>query len=70
MAINRYYRQPHVPEGVDPDIFEKGLGSWLEPEAKNAFEKLLTQPQDVTGDDTAAILGYLELGIHLRRDIL
>jgi hypothetical protein len=61
MTINRYYQQKHAPEGVDPDIFEKGLGSTLEPEAKTAFEKLLTRPKDVTAEDTAAILVYLEL---------
>ena len=59
--INRFYEQKHVPEGIDPYILEKELGSWLEPEAKAALEKLLCQPSELNADDSAAILGYLEL---------
>jgi hypothetical protein len=49
--LNHYYRQRHAPEGVDPNIFEKWLGSALEPNTKNAFEKLLARLQDVTEEE-------------------
>ena len=60
MVINNYYQQKHAPDGVDPDILERLLGSWLEPKAKSAFKKLLNQ-QPLTEEDTAHILAYLEL---------
>jgi Protein of unknown function (DUF4238) len=65
MVIKDYYHQQHVPEGVDPDIFEKILGESLENQAKIAFRKLLNPPLSFTEDDTANILVYLELQ-HIR----
>ena len=61
MKINRFYEQKHAPPGIDPYIFEKALGEVLEPRAKDAFEKVIRQSRDVTAEDTAAILCYLEL---------
>jgi len=61
MKINRYYEQKHAPPNVDPNILEKSLGEYLEPRAKDAFEKLLSQPKYITAEDTAAISVYLEL---------
>jgi hypothetical protein len=60
MKINRYYEQSHVPEGIDPYILERELGSWLEPEAKDALDKLLCHPSELNADDSAIILHYLE----------
>lgn len=60
MTIGRYYRQDWAPTGVDPDIFEKALGSKIEPNAKKALERLINAPTEATAEDTAAILIYLE----------
>lgn len=60
MTINRYYKQEWAPEGVDQDILEKSMGSKLEPEAKNAFDRLLARATDINDEESAAILIYLE----------
>jgi Protein of unknown function (DUF4238) len=59
MVIKDYYKQ-HVPDGIDPDILEKELGKWLDQEAKKSLEKLRTQPNGMTANDTAYICTYLE----------
>ncbi|HDH28847.1 MAG TPA: DUF4238 domain-containing protein [Euryarchaeota archaeon] len=61
MVVNQYYRQKWAPEGIDPNILEKSLGSKLEPEAKAAFDRLLAQAPDINDAETAAMLAYLEL---------
>lgn len=65
MVIKDYYQQMHAPDGIDPDIFEKMLGSELEPEAQRGFKKLLNLPPKFTEKDTSNILTYLALQ-HLR----
>jgi Protein of unknown function (DUF4238) len=65
MVIKDYYQQNHAPGGIDPDILEKMLGSWLELEAQRGFKKLLNPPPNFTENDTAHILAYLALQ-HIR----
>jgi Protein of unknown function (DUF4238) len=61
MVIKDYYQQKHAPEGIDPDILETMLGSSIEPEAQRAFKKLLSRPGELTPDDSARMLTYLEV---------
>ena len=61
MRIGYYYRQDWAPEGVDPNILETVLGSDIEPKAQTAFVRLIQSPNDLTDDDTASILAYLEM---------
>jgi len=61
MTVNRYYRQEWAPEGIDPNILEKTLGATIEPDAKNAFQRLLAKPVDFSDTETATVLTYLEL---------
>ena len=60
MTVNKYYTQEWAPAGVDPNILEKSMGTKLEPQAKNAFERLLARTQNISDDESAAILVYLE----------
>ncbi len=60
MTINSYYRQEWAPPGVDPDVFEKGLGEWLETAAKNSLDRLIQSPATLSGQD-AILLNYIEL---------
>lgn len=61
MKINSYYRQEWAPEGVDPNIFETGLGEWLEAEAKNAIDRLHSTPGEMDDQDIANLLTYFEV---------
>ena len=61
MRINSYYRQAWVPAGVDPDILEKGLGEWLEADAKDCIDRLIRSPSQLDDIDTATLLRYIEL---------
>lgn len=61
MKINSYYRQEWVPEGVDPNVLEIGLGEWLEAEAKHAIDKLHSKPEDLDDQDIANLLAYFEI---------
>jgi Protein of unknown function (DUF4238) len=61
MVIRDYHKQAHVPDGVDPDIFEKGLGSWIESTVKNSFLKLVNDPTTLTNEDNSNIITYLDL---------
>ena len=61
MKINSYYRQNWAPPGIDPNIFEKTLGEWLEAEAKNSIDRLIHHPASLTDHDTATLLTYFEL---------
>ncbi|MDO8786701.1 MAG: DUF4238 domain-containing protein [Sulfuritalea sp.] len=61
MKINSYYRQEWAPEGVDPNIMEMMLGEWLEAEAKGAIDRLIEAPAQLTDDDTANLMAYIEL---------
>jgi hypothetical protein len=60
MKINSYYRQDWVPPGVDPNIAEKILGEWLERDAKDSIDRLIRCPDELTGEETATILIYIE----------
>ena len=60
MSIGNYYRQDWAPPGIDPNILEKKLGAWIEPNARKAFDKLLQGGRGLTDDDTTAIVVYLE----------
>src|ERR1039457_7405265 len=44
MKIRYYYRQPWVPQGVDPNIMETALGIDLEGKAKYAIDRLINDP--------------------------
>ena len=61
MLIGNYYRQTWAPKGIDPNVFEKTLGAVSEPKAQDAFKRLIVAPNDLTDDDTASMLTYLEL---------
>lgn len=61
MKINSYYRQDWAPQGIDPNIFEKTLGEWLEAEAKDSIDRLIEFPASLTDQDTATLLIYIEL---------
>lgn len=61
MVINHYYKQDWAPEGVDQNIFEKGMGAKIENEASFAFQRLITEKEKVSEDDIASILIYLDL---------
>lgn len=60
MTINSYYRQEWARPGVDPNIFEKGLGEWLEAAAKDSLDRLIQSPASLTEADSI-LLNYLEL---------
>jgi len=59
MTINNYYKQSWVPKGVDENILEKVL-SIIEQNAKNAFDKLITNPKSITEEESAHMQCYLE----------
>jgi len=61
MHIRNYYRQEWAPAAVDRNIFEKSLGEWLENTAKNAIDCLILAPSNLTEQDFALFLVYLEL---------
>jgi len=61
MKINSYYRQEWAPPGVDPNIIEKTLGEWLETNAKDSIDRLIQCPAELTEDDTATLLTYIEM---------
>jgi len=61
MKINGYYRQEWAPSGVDPDLLERRLGEWLEMKAKVAIDALIYQPHELTDQQLADFLVYLEL---------
>lgn len=60
MKINSYYRQEWAPPGVDPNIFEKTMGEWLERIAKDSIDRLIHSPGILTDKD-AILLNYIEL---------
>ena len=60
MKANHYYRQEWAPSGVDPNILEKTLGEWLEPDAKESIDRLIHEPSTLTDTDMATLLIYLE----------
>jgi hypothetical protein len=59
MKIGQYYRQEWAPPGIDPLIFETTLGAWLEPDAKDAIDRLISKTLSET--DMANLVIYLEL---------
>jgi len=61
MKINAYYRQVWAPPGVDPDILESRLGEWLEAEARVALDVLIEKSHELTDQQLADFLVYLEL---------
>ncbi len=61
MLIGNYYRQTWAPKGIDPSVFEKTLGAVSEPKAQDAFKRLIVAPNNLTDDDMASMLTYLEL---------
>lgn len=61
MKINAYYRQDWTPQGVDPNILERSLGEWLEAEAKGAIDALIEKPHELTEQQMADFLLYVEL---------
>ena len=61
MKINYYYRQEWAPAGVDPNILEKTFGEWLETVAKDSIDRLIRCPAELTDEDTATLLTYIEM---------
>lgn len=61
MKINAYYRQEWAPAGIDPNVFEKGLGEWLETEAKQSIDNLISAPSTLTDQELAEFFVYLEV---------
>jgi hypothetical protein len=62
MMVIRYHNtQKHAPAEVDPDVFEKDLGEWIESKVKSSFSKLLNDPHALTTEDYTNILTYLDL---------
>lgn len=61
MKINSYYRQDWAPPDIDPNIFEKTLGEWLEPAAKDSIDRLIHIPANLTDHDMAILLNYVGL---------
>lgn len=60
MKINAYYHQKWTPTGIDPNILETTLGEGLEAKAKRAIDRLISEPSQLTDDDTANLLTYIE----------
>ena len=60
MQRRNYYRQEWAPAGVDPNILEKSLGEWMEITAKNAIDRLILAPSDLTEQEIGTFLVYLE----------
>jgi hypothetical protein len=60
MVRNKYYRQSWVPDGVDENVLEKSLGNELEPKGLNSLKRLVDCPDELTDDDTANIIAYIE----------
>lgn len=56
-----YYRQEWAPKGVDPNVFEKKLGEWLENSAKNTIDQLISDSPNLTEQQGSEFLLYLEL---------
>jgi hypothetical protein len=60
MGEINYYQQKHAPDGVDPDVLEKWLSEELEPKAEISLKKLRTRPKELTPEDIAYLLTYLD----------
>jgi hypothetical protein len=60
MVIGDYNRQKHAPIGVDQDNLEKWLANFLEPKAAISIEKLRTRPNELTWEDIAYLVVYLD----------
>lgn len=60
MVRNKYYHQSWAPDGVDKNVLEKRLGNELEPRGLNVLDKLVKTPNDLTDQDLADLLTYLE----------
>jgi hypothetical protein len=61
MRRRDYYRQEWAPKDVDPNIFEKELGKWLENSAKNTIDQLISDSPNLTEQQASEFLLYLEL---------
>tara|TARA_R110002074_G_C12386693_1_gene652899 strand:- start:114 stop:1019 length:906 start_codon:yes stop_codon:yes gene_type:complete len=60
MVRNKYYCQSWVPDNIDENILEKSLGNALEPKGLNSLKRLVENPSQLTDDDTANIIAYIE----------
>lgn len=60
MVNTNYYKQDWAPEGVDPYILERTLGSGIEPAGITSLRKMETSLESLDEDDIAAIVVYLE----------
>lgn len=61
MKINSYYRQAWAPTGIDTNILETSLGEGLEAETKVSLDRLIAEPSNLTAQDVANLLTYIEL---------
>ena len=60
MVRNKYYRQNWAPDGVDPNILEKKLGEELEPKGLESLQRLVSESEELSDDDTANIIAFIE----------
>lgn len=60
MHIRYHNRQEWASDGIDKNILEKRFCD-IENSGKTAIEKLIATPENITADNTAALLTYLEL---------
>lgn len=59
MVINNYYRQLWAPRGTDINILETILGSTIEPNAKDVFDKIIDR-KTIDQVDVANLIAYIE----------
>jgi Protein of unknown function (DUF4238) len=60
MCSRNFYRQEWAPAGIDPNILEKTLGEWMEVIAKNAIDRLILSPSELSDEEISTFLLYVE----------
>lgn len=81
MHIRYYYRQEWAPLGTDQDLIEKSVSEWLENSAAIVIDRLISPPLELTEEDIANFIVYLEfqrirvprqieMGKRLMRDLI
>lgn len=60
MHSRNFYRQEWAPAGIDPNILEKSLGEWMEVIAKNAIDRLILSPSELSDEEISTFLLYVE----------
>lgn len=60
MHRRNFYRQEWAPAGIDPNILEKTLAEWMEDIAKNAIDRLILSPSELSDEEISTFLLYVE----------